>query len=537
MLVYANRIDLTGRNPAGQVLRAISRWVGEKVEARVSIPDLVTGRPLSGPRGVTFRGYAATDDAARVYSWILKHPDRVTRGRQWITELGLRDYDNRAEFTCVVKTDELSTLVQEAVSASRPRLIRFLLDCVDKAEGVQFAGGTPGTSLKWVGDSHDSYRGLDVTIRDSSRECPLVLVSPFNDGTYAVDPESLQSMLFGLAQVVGVRDGFDTYDMEEVLGRRYAAWGGALNIIKAKQRDGRVFSRLVRPPELEGVGEGRFAIEQYVLGLVTHATNVTRVRASITPERVRALAMQQRLQQRREAAGDKDESLKELLEEALNENTDLLSQLDEAGRERDTLQMTILEKDDRLEALDDEIRRLQFRQDATAKVGGTAGHEATPGRDQLLAIAASSAGPTPREVLECISAAYPGQIVILDSAIASADEVSEFEQGRRLLDMLRRLVTEYLHRFCAGGDNEARTVFTSSEYAAQESETVTRSAKHMRFREFSVDGESVVMVRHLKIGVADDPKTTIRVHFHVDTAGKRVLIGHCGRHLPLPSHK
>ncbi len=42
------------------------------------------------------------------------------------------------------------------------------------------------------------------------------------------------------------------------------------------------------------------------------------------------------------------------------------------------------------------------------------------------------------------------------------------------------------------------------------------------------------MLKHLKVGVADDPKSTIRVHFEVDQASRRVLIGHCGKHLPLP---
>ena len=39
-----------------------------------------------------------------------------------------------------------------------------------------------------------------------------------------------------------------------------------------------------------------------------------------------------------------------------------------------------------------------------------------------------------------------------------------------------------------------------------------------------------------KIGIADDPTQTIRVHFHWDGTRRRIVIGHCGEHLPVPSH-
>jgi len=46
----------------------------------------------------------------------------------------------------------------------------------------------------------------------------------------------------------------------------------------------------------------------------------------------------------------------------------------------------------------------------------------------------------------------------------------------------------------------------------------------------------VEMFRHLKIGIADDPTQTIRVHFHWDATRRKIVIGHCGEHLPVASH-
>ena len=60
----------------------------------------------------------------------------------------------------------------------------------------------------------------------------------------------------------------------------------------------------------------------------------------------------------------------------------------------------------------------------------------------------------------------------------------DFIYGRQLLELLKRLVTNYRSALMEGGDNKARSVFGKSEYAAKESETVMAN-KAMRRRELS----------------------------------------------------
>ena len=57
-----------------------------------------------------------------------------------------------------------------------------------------------------------------------------------------------------------------------------------------------------------------------------------------------------------------------------------------------------------------------------------------------------------------------------------------------------------------------------------------------RRRTFDYDGTQVEMFQHLKIGVDDDQTRTIRVHFHWDGDRQKMVIGHCGEHLPVSSH-
>ena len=40
------------------------------------------------------------------------------------------------------------------------------------------------------------------------------------------------------------------------------------------------------------------------------------------------------------------------------------------------------------------------------------------------------------------------------------------------------------------------------------------------------------MLKHLKIGIKDSLSETLRVHFEWLADEKRIVIGHCGGHLP-----
>jgi hypothetical protein len=122
---------------------------------------------------------------------------------------------------------------------------------------------------------------------------------------------------------------------------------------------------------------------------------------------------------------------------------------------------------------------------------------------------------------------------VLKNAKQSAGNMDQFEHGRRLLDMLRRLVTEYRSKLIERGDNEARKAFANNEYAAMESETVMQNHRLRGMRTFDYEGTRVEMFRHLKIGIESNVAKTIRVHFHWDADRQKIVIGYCGEHLPV----
>ena len=506
-------------------------------------PDqLIKDGEHTGFRG-TVRSYlrilATDEEEPSLYSWVLKFPDSIVRGRQWVVEVGLKRFQNDLELSCIVKTDDYSTLVESPVTASQPRLIRYVVSNIQQEAEASFGVSVPGVAVKTVGLDADTYEALLAEVERHDRNGPIVLVSPTKDGEYLLNVTDLQSRLFGLAQVVQVCREFNSYEMAEVLGQSRSAWGGAVNILFTPNLTGFVRGRLILADEIAGWGDTQNARISHILAWVTGNTNIPRLHRHIRPEGVVQLAIRRRMQTARALSAQMDESQLRLeLEESAKrevEQTKYFNELvEENSRLEDSLstyksayeeaQETSSKKDYTIESLKNQLQL----------AGG--GASTTIEIDLLMKLLARAEAPTPRECLDVIAQAYADRCIILPSDFSSADKAKGFVLGRQLLDLLRRLVTDYRSSLIAGGDNEARKVFGKGEYAAKESETVMKSKSMRRQRVFLHEGEELEMFRHLKIGVGDDVTKTIRVHFYWQADRETIVIGYCGEHLTIISH-
>jgi|GEM_PF-3150262 len=135
--------------------------------------------------------------------------------------------------------------------------------------------------------------------------------------------------------------------------------------------------------------------------------------------------------------------------------------------------------------------------------------------------------------LSALAARYPDTLVVLPAAYHSAADACDFVQTERALDLMERLVVDYLPLLDGGGDAQARSVFTQSEYSANESETTRASKRAMELRTFEYEGEQIAFLRHLRIGTSPSSREGWRCHFHHGATRNRIVIGHCGAHLDL----
>jgi hypothetical protein len=192
-----------------------------------------------------------------------------------------------------------------------------------------------------------------------------------------------------------------------------------------------------------------------------------------------------------------------------------------------------MELEDKLQEAEDKLRTQYYKAavlqsrpgDQTAAVDMTA----------LYDVACQQEQPTPEQCLEATLQMFPARCEILESAWKSAREMPQFKNGRRLLDMLRRLMTQYFDAMKTDGDNSARKVFSADEYSAMESETVMRTPSLRDKRIFARNGHSIEMFRHLKMGKKDNVELTLRVHFAWLATENKLVIGYCGEHLPIAS--
>ena len=522
MLVYANHLSFEGGGAEEAIFKALGGWLKEQLDFGLHPDQLRQEGEFNGYRGTArswLRVYATDEDEPVLYAWVLKNPDETIHGRQWITELGFKSYRGSLELSCVVKTEELSTLITSPVMASRPRVVGYVANNIQKANDAEFATSLSGVAVKPVGPDGDSYRGLLTEIERQDRDCPIVLVSPTRDGDYLLNVTDLQQKLVGLGQVVQICPDFNSYEMAEIIGQHRSAWSGAVNVLYTPTRTGLVRNRLFRSDEIVDSGETQHERISQLLAWVTNNTNVLRLRKRIRPEGVAQLALRRRLQAVR-ARGDQMDAaqLREELDKAsglVAEQTEWVSTLENDNTE---IELELSDTKARLEHEREDFRTQNFVIQTLKNQLKNASGERTSTLDAevLLSLTCSPDPPIPLACIGVIEDLYGDKCIVLESARESARSMDRFEYGRRLLDMLRRLVTEYRSKVLEDGDSEARKVFGKNEYAAKESETVMANRAMRRQRTFEYEGQRVEMFRHLKIGVGDDTTRTIRVHFHWD---------------------
>ncbi|MGD1879780.1 MAG: hypothetical protein ACFB13_20035 [Kiloniellaceae bacterium] len=258
MLVYANHLQFRGKGAEEAIFRAVGGWFKEQLGFGLRPDQLRSDGQFKGTKGDTrswLRVRATESEEPRFYAWDLSTFDSIVQGRRWVTELGLKAYEQTYEISCVIKTEERSALIDDPVKASRPRVIPYLVANIREANDAAFDPNTLGLSFKNVGSDRDSYRSLLTEIERKNRDSPVVLVSPTRQGEYLVDAQRLQEDLVGLAQVVQVVSEFNSYEMEEVLGQRWSAWDGAVNIIHTPTQAGYVRGRYFLSDEISSWGK------------------------------------------------------------------------------------------------------------------------------------------------------------------------------------------------------------------------------------------------------------------------------------------
>lgn len=532
MLVYGSSFTFEPALGPQQIINCVARWAGLRAN-RSSVDPVVLSQGIRELRlkdGIMLTSRVTLDEEQRpVYPYLfcaqLSHGDNQVSGRRWMTEIGLRQDASDAPVDCtfLLKTDEVSARVTAPIQVTRPKLVEQLVQQCNPS------GDTPGLKVKRLDE--ESAAAFLIEVEREQRHCPIVVVSSSSDGGYSVTPERIRSLLVGIADVVEVPNGVDTFKIEKILGRRYGAWGGAINIIfQARKGAQATFCETVlyRPNELAGLIDDDKTIESEILAAVTHRTNLPYSWRHISLEVVSQAILRGQLTRSIHRAKQSDDS------------AEYVALLEEADRELRTKDMQVVGLRSDLEERDGELRKLQAeiqalkhalsgRQSST-EAGDEELHALMPLREAVTAVLTDN--PSIEQSLKLINTLFPDRVIVLDSAQDSAHEsgVHGFRHGKKAFDLLWKLANGYWQALADGkGDQHAKTVFGHNAYAQNESQALSNDGR--RRRTFFYRGRDFLMEKHLKIGVKDSAAETLRIHFEWLSEEKRVVVGYCGKHL------
>ncbi|MCW5231823.1 hypothetical protein [Verminephrobacter eiseniae] len=525
MLIYANSLVLKPIGGPDKIIQLVAKWVGQRTCSYVDGTRLAQGiREFKLKDGSTLSSRTtAVDDNQTTYPYLFcarfSHGDAEVPGRRRTTEVGLRQEaaDQAVECSLLLKTDEISVLVTAPVRPTRPDLVEQLIKECNPVEQ------TPGLMVKRL--TEESAPAFLCEVERIERDFPIVLISSTAYDTYPVDPERLRSILVGLADVVEVPAMADTFAIENIVGRRYMAFGGAVNTVFPRWGDQRSLckSSLILP------GKTADILVPEILATVTHRTNLPNSWRHISQEMVSQARLRAQLARMIEQAGGGEQSVE------LTEYMKLLETAGEESRAKDDeikgIRAEHDQKEREFQATIESLKHVRRGYRANDEVRDDMAPAPEPLRELVAAVLKGSPGL--QQVQELISTLYADRLVFLKTAASSAKESDRggFSKGATACELLLKLATDYWSALADGKtEQQAKAVFGQSNYAANEAQALTNDGKQRRT--FMYQGRKLVMEKHLKHGVKDSLAETLRVYFEWVADERKIVIGHCGKHLP-----
>lgn len=525
MLVYCSRISLVHTSDDAAVLGAIAGWLREKPGLSDVDPAMFRDEGDTRLADRSFLEWLAVEHEGEQWRSVrYGHPDRGdAHGREWLTDIGV--WRNRDAFTCSVMlhTREQSALVDPNVQTTRPKVV------ADIFAKCRVASNTSGGTVRQLRIA--DAEAFMYEVHDPERTHPIVQISYDAAGKYLIGPERAASLLAGVAVVTAIPPDVDTFALEDALDGRYCCYHGAVNIIWPCVKSGAQryvpFQRIMAH-QIEAVRAGGSWPESQLLATVCHRMNEVYARDHISPEIVRAAKHRAALAEARKSAPKPDPELEDLMRKVDADQRAEIAQLKGELKQRDE---QLAEARGDLEVAGRNIETLKASlSQAGRRTDGPAPTAVTEDARAAM-LAAASEDFSLSDVLDLLAVLFPERLVILDSARKSARDASDFKYPRRAFSLLHTLCSDYWQALADGkGDSVARATLGNA-YSGKESETVEKNKRARKLRTFTYKGKPNAMMAHLKIGTKDSRTETWRAHFLWDADERKIVLGHCGKHL------
>ena len=140
MLIYVNQFKFKNTN-INTVFRTISGWLKSITKSHINYELLKTNSEKEIDK-MWIRTFSAIDTQPYMYSILFTHPDKEVKGRQWITEIGIKEEGENIFFSLLLETSDISTQVKDIPVSTRPRLINYI------KKNIELDNNTIGLNVK-----------------------------------------------------------------------------------------------------------------------------------------------------------------------------------------------------------------------------------------------------------------------------------------------------------------------------------------------------------------------------------------------------
>lgn len=572
-LYYQTRLQVLpfrqATSPMPKVVREVCRWLALRLDrdARGPLKDacILDDRDFAYPD--TYDGQAvtdidapasvrvATDPKRMLWAADFDKPDDNWKYMRWHTSVGVDDADGDCRVSIRVSTymiPEYCCTYVPPTGTTTPRLVKYLRNIPGC---VCICGNCPLTIVPVRIDSANWEDTFLKIVLDRSRTIPVVAMSSDSRGRYPHDPNELADALTGVAMVLTLNCA--NGELSEQLANTFKK-GTSAEEWHIPKSSVRIFKSQVsfdERPDIDKTWLWRQAPENFIHDLrsalidwspvdkrtLCGVESVVRVSTSVDAVRV---------ERRNNAAvnrlADANEELRKRLEETtderddwINATEDALNELDKKQEEVDRVRRAVADQLDvsteQYSAAVSKERHLKNRTASLEKELASTKATVSHLQKELSAFENMRHLPTNlTDLLDFIKQNYSDRVVILDSAYDSAREFD----GRQNLDeewqILRSTANElwslYFETDQPVDIAKEYQCATSYELALNETALTKENAECRRLRTFKYKGTEQLFITHIK-GRATSKKDAFRVHYLADRQDRKIVIGHCGKHL------
>jgi hypothetical protein len=529
-------IPASGQEAGGllnELLNRVSAWVEEKYKrswnAQCAFPAANKSVEPLPVHSIHHSCHAVGEGALVRVRWT--HPDDRDASMRWTTDIAIAWLGDRIQFALQLGAASMYFVVRPAwLTIGRPRIITDIL-----TDYSCWAGPRPILSHKQLVEASDVPTFVDEILLDDKRTLPVVVVSHdrFKDEPN-VDADRLHRTLLGFAHVA-VFDKWAAFRLTDSLGKSLSCFNGCIRIYwpGLTRTSDPMQHELYFPLQIERFEFSGKPLDRRLFNFLSKVSAfrsadgevIREIQAKIDAER---LAESERVRKQIQQGASDANTLQDMLpihEMAMEENASLLERLKQL--EKDKSELTL-----ELSTVKSNWNVFQQHQTLTAE-----DEAAAPQQPEEIE------PESPLAALEQAEREFGADLLVLDTAknAAGASEFARPEEVYRALMAIRDVGNLYFDTVrtgsSMGGWAEQLGKRGFAQYSQTESDTVKNDyRKFGRYREFTLNGSKRKIYQHLDLG-GGDRKNCLQIYFEADRKLNRVIIAHCGEHLPFPRQR